>query len=93
MAVAIILGALAGLAGFIPLWFGLRLTRKTTHAGVAGSMTVLLLGLLVSFAVLLGCAFGCIYVARDLALPFVLAEVVALSVIAIVYGVNKILRK
>ena len=35
----------------------------------------------------------CIVLARDLALPFVLAEAVALSVAAVVFGVFKLVRK
>lgn len=93
MALAIILGALSGIVGFLPLYAGLRLTRKTTASGVAGSMTVLIIALVVSFAVLFALAFVCIAVARDMALAFVLAEVVALSIIAIVFGVHSVFTR
>ena len=52
MVLAILLGILAGLVGFVPLVLALRLTKRTVHGGTAASMIVLLLGLAVSFAAL-----------------------------------------
>ena len=91
--VAGILGALAGLVGFLPLLFGLRMTRKTVSAGVAGSMMVLFVALLASFVILVMTAVVCIAFDRGLALPFVGAEVIALSAVAIAYGVRTVVRK
>ncbi len=91
--IAIILGALAGLVGFLPLLFGLRMTKKTVSAGVAGSMAVLFLALLVSFVILVMTAVVCIALDRGLGLPFVAAEVVALSTVAIAYGMRTVVRK
>ena len=91
MAVAIVLGALAGAAGFAPLFAGLRMTRRVTdNLGHAGA---LLLGVLLSVAVLFVTAIACALLAREFVLPFVLAEVVALSVAAIGFGVSNLVRK
>ena len=64
MALAIILGAFAGVAGFAPLLIGLVMT-----------------------------AVVCIALNRELGFPFVVAEVVALSTVAIAYGVSTVVRK
>ncbi len=93
MAVAIVLGALSGVIGFLPLYFGLRLTKRTAASGVAGSMTILIIMLIVSFAVLFALAILCVVFYRSLALAFVLAEVIALSVVAIVFGVRSVLTR
>lgn len=93
MIVAILLGICAGAVGFMPLLGGLLLTKRSRHAGVGSSMFLLVVGLLVSFAFLVGCAFICVSIDRPNALPFVLAEVIALSVAAISYGVWSIIRK
>lgn len=93
MAVAIVLGALAGIAGFLPLLAGLRMTRRVTDTSNLGHAGALLLGMLISVAVLFATAIACIVLARDFVLPFVLAEVVALSVTAIGFGVSNLVRK
>lgn len=93
MFVAILLGIVVGVLGFLPLVGGLRLTRRANAGNNMVSMSMLLLGLLVSMLVL---AIPLIIVAlnfRDLVLPFVLAEAIALVVTAIVYGVVKLVRK
>ncbi|WP_080798793.1 hypothetical protein [Arabiibacter massiliensis] len=90
---AIVLGALAGIAGFLPLLAGLRMTRRVTDTSNLGHAGALLLGVLLSFIVIFVSAIVCIVVARDLVLPFVLAEVAALAAAAIGYGVVKLVRK
>lgn len=93
MLAAIILGALAGFVGFLPLTLGLRMTRRVTDTSNLGHMATLLLGVLGSFFLLFAAAIACIILARDLILPFTVAEVVALSVVAIGFGVSRLLRK
>ena len=84
MAVAIVLGAASrGAAGFAPLFAGLRMTRRVTDTSNLGHAGALLLGVLLSVAVLFVTAIACALLAREFVLPFVLAEVVALSVAAI----------
>ena len=62
----------------------------TSNLGHAGA---LLLGVLLSVAVLFVTAIACALLAREFVLPFVLAEVVALSVAAIGFGVSNLVRK
>lgn len=93
MAIAIVLGLLAGALGFAPLVFGLRMTKRTTATSNFGPMAILMLCLLVSFVILFAAAVICVQVARDLALPFALAEAVALCVVTIGFGISRIIRK
>lgn len=90
---AIVLGALAGIAGFLPLIAALRMTRRVTDTSNLGHAGALLLGVLLSFIVIFVSAILCIVLVRDLVLPFVLAEVAALAVTAIGFGVVKLVRK
>ncbi|MCI9129947.1 MAG: hypothetical protein HFJ65_06545 [Eggerthellaceae bacterium] len=91
MVAAIVCGALAGLVGFLPLVVGLRMTRKVTATSNFGHMSILLISLIISFALMFLFAIACVNLARDVAMPFVLAEAVALSVVAIVFGVRRTL--
>lgn len=93
MAAAIVLGLLSGAAGFAPLLVGLRLAKQATATSNFGHMAILIIALVVSFVLMFAFALLCVMLARDLALPFVLAEAVALSVVAIAYGVGKLARK
>ena len=93
MAVAIVLGALVGIAGFAPLFAGLRMARRATDTSNLGHAGALLLGMLISVVVLFAAAIACILIAREFVLPFVLAEVVALSAAAIGFGVSNLVRK
>lgn len=93
MVLAIVLGALSGVAGFFPLVGGLRMTKRVTDTSNLGHMGILLLSLLASFLLLFVTLITCVVVARDLVLPFALAEVLALIVAAIGFGVMKLVRK
>lgn len=93
MVIAIVLGALSGIVGFLPLFAGLRMTRKVTDTSNLGHLGALLLGVLASFALLFATAIACAVFARDLILPFVFAEVAALVVAAVGFGLYKHMRK
>ena len=93
MALAIALGVAAGIVGFSPLVFGLYRVRHMTDSVNFGHMGVLMVCLLISFILMFAAALLCISLARDLALPFVLSEAVALSLTAIAFGVSKLVRK
>lgn len=82
-------GLLSGVVGFLPLLVGLRMTKKVTSTSNFGHMSILIISLIVSFVVMFALAMLCVVVARDYAMPFVLAEAVALSVVAIVFGVMR----
>ena len=81
MAVAIVLGALAGAAGFAPLFAGLRMTRRVTDTSNLGHAGALLLGVLLSVAVLFVTAIACALLAREFVLPVVLAASKRLTII------------
>lgn len=87
---AIICGALAGVVGFVPLLVGLEKTKKVTSTSNFGHMAILIISLVISFALMFAFAIACALIARDLALYFVLAEAVALSVVAIVFGAKRL---
>lgn len=89
MALAIVLGALAGALGFAPLFIGLRLTRKTTATSPVGPMAVLMLSLVVSFVLVFVLAIAFVSWDKPHGLPFVLAEVLCLSAVAIAFGIHK----
>lgn len=93
MAAAIILGLLAGVMGFVPLFIGLRMTKKVTETSNFGHMAILMLALLISFVILFATAIVCINVARDLVLYFVLSEAVGLCVVTIGFGISRVVRK
>ncbi len=86
---AIIGGVLAGLVGFLPLLVGLKMTKKVTATSNFGHMSILIISLVISFVLMFAFAIVCVMVARDHALFFVLAEAVALSCAAIVFGVMR----
>lgn len=93
MVLAVLFGALSGILGFLPLMGSLALAKRVTSTSNLSNVSSLLLGLIGSMFVLAVTAVLCIVLARDLALPFVLAEAVALSVAAVVFGVFKLVRK
>ena len=87
--IAIVCGLLSGVVGFMPLLVGLRMTKKVTATSNFGHMSILIISLIVSFVVMFALAMLCVAFARDYAMPFVLAEAVALSVVAIVFGIMR----
>lgn len=93
MVIAILLGICAGVAGFLPLLGGLKLTKRHPNAGTAGSMFLTLVALIVSFALLVVFALLCVNLDRPNVLPFTLAEALALCAAALGYGVWLVLRK
>ena len=90
MVLAIVLGALSGVLGVLPL---LRMTRRVTDTSNLGHAGALMLGVLLSFVILFLGAIACVVLARDIAVPFVLAEAAVLVACAIGYGVYTFVRK
>lgn len=93
MVLAIVLGALSGALGVLPLFLGLRMTRRVTDTSNLGRAGALMLGVLLSFVILFLGAIACVVLARDIAVPFVLAEAAVLVACAIGYGVYTFVRK
>lgn len=93
MIAAIAVGAISGIIGFLPLYLGLRLARKATPTSNLGHAGALLLGVLLSFLLLIASFVICALVARDLVLPFVLAEVGGLVVSAVAFGFSTLVGR
>ena len=91
--VAVLLGIVVGIVGFAPLVYGMNLARKATPTSNFGHAGALLLGVLVSFVVLAASVVVCIALFRELTLPFVLAEVGALVVAAVAFGITRMVRR
>lgn len=88
MVLAILLGIVSGIVGFIPLAVALAATKHNPQTGNFAPMAKLLLGLLASFAILVICAILFIAFDKPSGLPFALSEALALSVSAIAYGIH-----
>ena len=93
MVLSIVCGIAVGILGFVPLFIGLQLTKRVTKTSALGYAGALMLGVLISFVLLIGALFLCIVFARDVAVPFTFAVVGALIVTAIVFGIWKTFRK
>ncbi len=89
MALAIVIGAVAGLIGFIPLFVALRLSRRSASAAALNAALYGLAGVFVSLIVLVVELIVCAQVARSLVLPFGIAEMLALIVSTALYVVYK----
>lgn len=85
--VAIVLGLLCGIIGFIPFVVALKLSRKVQKAGVGASMGVVLLGLAVSFVFLIACMLTVNDMFHDSVVLFVVFCAIGLSISAIAYGI------
>lgn len=89
MAAAIALGILAGVAGFIPLFIALRLSRKSTSTSPLNAGLYGLGGFFVSLIVVAVALIICAVVAREMVLPFAIAEILTLVVVTSIYVVYK----
>lgn len=89
---AIIIGFAVGIVGFLPLVGALHLVKRAPGQGLAGSVFWLLLALAVSFVLLVAAVFGAMAISKEIALPFLFAEALGLSLAAIAFGVWRLLR-
>ena len=88
---AIVLGALIGVAGFVPMFkMAGKARAMLAEKNNTGSVGLLLLSLAISFLVMIVACVICAKVARDVLLPFTFAMVVGLSATAIVYGIRSV---
>ena len=90
---AVLVGIVIGVISFVPLVFGMNKARMATPTSNLGHAGALLLGVLLSFVILAVAVVLCIVFFRDLVLPFVLAEVAALIVAAIAFGVSRMINR
>lgn len=89
MAFAILIGALAGVVGFIPLFVAMRLSRKSISTNVLGTATYGLVGVFVSMIVLAVEIIICSRVASEWVLPFGLSEMLTLIIATAMYVIYK----
>jgi len=87
MVLSIVLGLAVGVIGFLPLFAGLKLTKRVTTTSNLGYLGALLLGLVVSFVLLAAALFACVTLAREVAAPFACSVAGGLIVSAITYGI------
>lgn len=93
MLLAIPLGVISGVIGFVPLVVGLYLTKRNPQEGNFAPMMKLLLGLFASFILLFVAAVLFAMYDKPSALAFVISEVIALCASAIGFGVWSQVRK
>lgn len=89
MVLAIVLGIVAGFAGFIPLFIALRLSRRSTSTSPLSAGLYGLAGFFVSMVVVAVALIVCALVARDMVVPFAIAEIVTLIAATSIYVVYK----
>lgn len=82
-------GIAAGIIGFLPLFISLRLARRSTSLSAMSAGLYGLAGAFVSLIVVAVALIVCAMVARDVVLPFGVAEIVALIVSTSAYVVYK----
>lgn len=82
-------GIAAGIIGFLPLFISLRLARRSTSLSAMNAGLYGLAGTFVSLIVVAVALIVCAMVARDVVLPFGVAEIVALIVSTSAYVVYK----
>ena len=88
-ALAIILGAMLGAVGFLPLHFALVMRRHAVGATVGIQALTCLVGIGASFLLMAAVSLVFVKVARPFTLPFMLSEAIALCIVAICYGMAK----
>jgi len=93
MVLSIVLGLVVGVLGFLPLFAGLKLTKRVTKTSNLGYLGALLVGMVGSFLVLAVALFACVTLAREVAVPFTWSVAGGLIVSAITYGVVTMARK
>lgn len=89
MVLAIVIGALAGFVGFLPLFIALRLSRRSLSTTAMNAALYGLVGVFISLVVLIVEMIVCAMVARSLILPFGLAEMLTLIVSTAIYVAYK----
>ena len=89
IALGILLGAVAGFIGFLPLFAAIRISRRVTSVKMLASATNALVGTAVSLALAVAGLLLCSNYAHEVLLPFGCAEIVTLVASISVYVVYK----
>lgn len=93
MALAICLGAVAGIVGFLPLLAATRAVKHVTSTSNFSYATILIVAVIASAIVLVGAVIICALLDKAKVLAFAGAEAAGLIVFAIVFGLRKGLQK
>jgi hypothetical protein len=93
MFVAVLLGIVVGVAGFVPLIYGMNKARNATPTSNLGHAGALLLGVLLSTVILAAAVIVCVAFFRDMAAPFAGGAAGGLIAAAAAFGISKNLRK
>lgn len=86
MAIAILLGVVVGVVGFVPLAIAIRLTRKAIGAGIGANVGIVLLCLFISLGFLIAAIFIFNDANHAYVIPFGLTASIVLSITAIGFG-------
>ena len=89
MAIAILLGIVAGIVGFLPLVASIYIMKRTRRAGVGTNMATTLLSLAISFIFYIAVIFIYKDAMPESVVPFVIAIALTLSIVAIGYGIYR----
>ena len=89
----VVLGAIAGIVAFLPYVIALRAQRNVTETSHFSHMSILVLAVLGSSAVLFGSVLACIALHREGALAFAGGEAGAIIVVALAFGIWKVLLR
>lgn len=88
MFVAIVLGVIAGVISYLPYILATAKSKKEdAQESVAGLAGWFFFAILCSFVILLVSILLCLKFARDVALPFTFAGIIALFIMVIIFNV------
>ena len=91
--IPVLIGAIVGVLGFLPLFVCLKMSKNVTKTSNFGYGATLLLGVLTSLIILFVSVLICFFAFKDVVLPFVLAAAITLCVVAIGYGIYTAVRR
>jgi hypothetical protein len=91
VALAIIIGIIAGVVGFAPLWGAIVAAKRVNSTSNFSHASILLLAVTGSVVVLFGSAVLCVFVDRPDILPFAGGEAAGIIAVAIIVGIRKVI--
>ena len=95
MALAILMGTIAGFVGFLPLWAALKLMQRSASIGMAETAAKSLGGVTVSLILLAVAMFAASRIAHDYVGVFGLVELVTFVLFSVIYFMwrTKVLKR
>lgn len=89
----VLLGAIAGVLGFLPLFCALRASKKVSPHSNLGYGALLMLGVFASLLILIVVVLLCYFFAREELIRFVLSTAITLIIITVVYGIYTVVKR